>query len=280
MKKFSFIAFAIFILNCSLKNKPQSHSTPPQDWNIGLQLWTFRLFSFHDAIAKADSCGVKYIQAFPGQDLGGPWKGKFDPSMTTEQRQAVKDYVRSKGLIINAFGVTNADNEEGWRKLFDFAKDMGISLIVAEPKDDQWDYVDRLAGEYKIPVAIHDHPRPSHYWNPDSVLLAMKGHPNIGACADIGHWARSGLNPVDCMKKLSGHILNVHFKDITTFNKTDAADTIPGRGVIDFAAVLEELKHQNYKGTFSIEHESNWENNAGDVIEIIQFYHQQVEALK
>ena len=60
----------------------------------------------------------------------------------------------------------------------------------------------------------------------------------------------------------------------------NAADTIPGKGVIDFPAVLQELKHQNYKGTFSIEHESNWKNNAGDVIEIVKFYHQQVDALK
>ena len=280
MKKISFVAVTFFMLCCSSAKKPQSNSQSPQDWHIGLQLWTFRLFSFYDAIAKADSCGIKYVQAFPGQNLGGSWTGKFDPSMTTEQRQAVKDYVKSKGIIINSYGVTGADNEEGWRKLFEFAKDMGISLIVSEPKDEQWDYVDKLAGEYKIPVAIHDHPRPNHYWNPDSVLLAMKGHPNIGACADIGHWARSGLNPVDCLKKLSGHIWNVHFKDIVTFNKTDAADTIPGKGVIDFHAVLQELKHQNYKGTFSIEHESNWKNNAGDVIEIIKFYHQQVDALK
>jgi sugar phosphate isomerase/epimerase len=280
MKKISFIAVAFFILLSSSTKKSPSDTPPAPGWDIGLQLWTFRLFSFHDAIAKADSCGIKSVQAFPGQKLGGPWTGNFDPSMTTEQRKAVKDYVKSKGITINAYGVGGADNEESWRKLFVFAKDMGIALIVSEPKDDQWDYVNKLSGEFNIPVAIHDHPRPNHYWNPDSVLLAMKGHPNIGDCADIGHWARSGLNPVDCLKKLSGHILNVHFKDIVTFNKTNAADTIPGKGVIDFHAVLQELKRQNYKGTFSIEHESNWENNAGDVIEIVKFFHQQVNALK
>src|SRR5687768_12643860 len=153
MKKISFVALAFFILSCSSKKKPQSNSQFAQDWNIGLQLWTFRLFSFHDAIAKADSCGIKYVQAFPGQNLGGSWTGKFDPDMTTEQRQAVKDYVKSKGIKINSYGVTGSDNEEGWKTLFAFAKDMDIPLIVSEPEDEQWDYINKLAGEYNIPVA-------------------------------------------------------------------------------------------------------------------------------
>ena len=91
MKKISLVAVTFFILCCSSTKMPQYYSQSPQDWNIGLQLWTFRLFSFYDATAKADSCGIKYVQAFPGQNLGGSWTGKFDPSMTPEQRQAVKD---------------------------------------------------------------------------------------------------------------------------------------------------------------------------------------------
>lgn len=272
---FTTIAFCI-IAFISVSTQPANTS---KDWNIGLQLWTFRVFTFHDAISKADSCGIKYVQAFPGQELGGEWQGKFDPSLTAEQRTAVKQYVKSKGITINSFGVTGADNEQDWDKLFAFAKDMEIPLIVAEPKDDQWDFVDRLAAKYHIRVAIHDHPRPSHYWHPDSVLAAMKNHPNIGACADVGHWARSGLDVVDCLKKLQGHIWNVHFKDVVTFNNVEAADTIPGKGVVDFPAVFKELKRQGFKGTFSIEHESNWENNAGDVIDIVKFYNEQLKAL-
>lgn len=250
------------------------------DWHIGLQLWTFRVFSFHDALKKADSIGIKYIQAFPDQDLGGPWKGKFGPSMTAEQKQAVKQYADSLGAIINSFGVTGAKDVAGWKQLFEFAKDMNIPLIVAEPGNDQWNYVDSLAGIYNIRVAIHDHPKPAHYWSPDTVLAAIQGHPNLGACADIGHWARNGIKPVDALKKLEGHVWNVHLKDIVTFDKTDAADTIPGKGVIDFPSVFQELKRQNYKGDFTIEHESNWYNNAGDVVEIMQFYQQQVNNLK
>ena len=55
--------------------------------------------------------------------------------------------------------------------------------------------IDKLANEYNINVAIHDHPKPSHYWNPEAVLKVCEGRSKrIGACADVGHWARSGLD--------------------------------------------------------------------------------------
>jgi sugar phosphate isomerase/epimerase len=253
--------------------------TSKKDWTIGLQLWTFRVFSFYDAIAKADSCGIRYVQAFPNQKLGGKWQGAFGPAMDAKTRKEVKDYVKSKNIIINSFGVTGAKNEAEWRKLFEFAKDMNIPLIVAEPSREQWDYVDRMAGEFHIPVAIHDHPKPAHFWHPDSVLEATKNHPNIGACADLGHWARNGLDVVDCLKKLEGKIWNVHFKDVAEFGKLNAADTLPGKGILDFPSIFKELQRQDYKGSFSIEHESNWYNNAGDVIEIVKFYNEQVKQL-
>lgn len=255
-------------------------SSPKKDWSVSLQLWTFRLFNFTDAIKKADSCGIKIIQAYPTQDLGGGMTGKFGPQMTSAEKSKVKQMLKSKGMTFNAFGVTGADTEAEWQKLFLFAKEMNIPIIVCEPKDEQWGYINKLAGIYKIKVAIHDHPKPNHYWTPDSVLAAIKNHPNLGACADVGHWARNGLNIVECLKKLQGHIYNVHLKDIVKFDDPKAADAIPGKGVIDFPAVFAELKRQGYKGSFAIEHESNWENNAGEVIEIVKFYHDQVNHLK
>jgi sugar phosphate isomerase/epimerase len=140
--------------------------------------------------------------------------------------------------------------------------------------------VDSLAGIYNIKVAIHDHPRPSPYWHPDSVIAVTQGHPNIGSCADLGHWARNGLDPVECLKKLEGHIIGVHLKDVKTFNNVNAEDTIVGRGVIDFPAVFRELKRQNFNGMLSIEHESNWYNSLPDILETIRYYNDQVSKLK
>ena len=272
--------FSIVVLFTFLQVTTAQKTDPSKDWTIGVQLWTFNTSSFVEAIENAKTAGLTYVQAFPGQKLGGSFKGQFDQSLDAATRKQVKDFVKSKGIIINAFGVTGADNAAEWKKIFDFAKFFNIPVIVAEPGVNQWDLVDKLAGEYHIKIAIHDHPKPSHYWHPDSVLAAIKNHPNIGACADLGHWTRNGLNLVDCLKKLQGRIYNVHVKDVDTFNKVDAEDVVPGKGVIDFTAVFKELKRQNFKGSFSIEHESNFGHNVGEVKDIVAFYHQQVAALK
>ncbi|MEP6596813.1 MAG: sugar phosphate isomerase/epimerase, partial [Ginsengibacter sp.] len=258
----------------------QDSATFQPAWKLGIQLWTFNISTFYDAIERVDSCGLKYIEAFPDQKLSKTDKTGFGPAMSQAQRDSVKALLSRRGITITSFGVAGADNEEGWKKLFDFAKDMSIPVIVAEPSRNQWDYVDKMAGDYNIKIAIHDHPKPAHFWHYDSVLAAINGHPNIGSCADVGHWARNGLNPVDCMKALKGHIWDMHLKDITTFNKVNANDTVPGKGVIDFHAVFQELQDQGYGGAISIEHESNWLHAVDDVKEIVTFYNEQMKLLK
>jgi sugar phosphate isomerase/epimerase len=251
-----------------------------KDWKIGVQMWTFRMFSFTDALDKVDSAGVKYIEAFFGQSLGGGMTGNFGSDMSAENRTKLKAILQSKGIHMVAMGVIVPRNRDQWIKAFDLAKEFGLSYITAEPLKNQWDMVDSLAGIYGIKVAIHDHPKPNVYWSPDSVLAAIKGHSNIGSCADLGHWARNGLDPVACLKILQGHIIGVHLKDIVKFDYTKAEDTVVAKGVINFPPIFQELKRQGFRGMFSIEHESNWYHNLPDVIETVAYFNQQVAKLK
>jgi sugar phosphate isomerase/epimerase len=251
-------------------------------WKIGVQLWTFRLFSFTEAISKADSAGAKFIEAFPGQKMGGDFSknATMGPDLSAADRTKVKDLLKSKGITMMAFGVTGGKDAKEWQKLFEFAKDMGLQYVTVEPEDKHWNLVDSLAGAYGVKAAIHDHPKPSHYWSPDSVLAAAKGHPNIGSCADLGHWSRSGLDVVECLKKLEGHIIGAHFKDVKEFGNKDAEDVITGTGVNKWPEIFAEFKRQGFTGMFSIERENNWKNNVPDVQQEIKFFHQQVAALK
>jgi len=135
--------------------------------------------------------------------------------------------------------------------LFAFAKEMGIETLVSEPKAGQFDLIDALCIEYQIKLAIHNHPKPSHYWNPDTVLEVCAGRSNwIGACADVGHWVRSGLDPVECLKKLEGCIHDIHIKE--TYK---GRDVVWGTGKRRIKGILEELHRQGYQGIFSIEYE-------------------------
>jgi sugar phosphate isomerase/epimerase len=249
-------------------------------FKLGVQMWTFKEFSFSDALNKMDSSGIKNIEAFIGQNLGGGLTGKYGLDMSADTRTKLKALLAKHGIQAVAMGVIVPKNKQEWIKTFELAKDMGMSYITAEPIKTQWDMVDSLAGVYGIPVAIHDHPKPNMYWSPDSVLAAIQGHSHIGSCADVGHWARNGLNPVDCLKKLDGHIIGVHLKDVVKSDDPKARDTIVSKGVVDFPAVLAELKRQNFKGMLSIEHESNWYHNLPDVIFTKNYYDSLVQKLQ
>ena len=249
-------------------------------FTLGVQMWTFNHFTFSEALDKVDSAGIKNIEAFWGQKLGGGLPGEFGADMNADTRSKLKTLLQKKGISITAMGVIVPQNKAEWIKAFELAKEFSLSYITCEPIKTQWDMIDSLAGVYNINIAIHDHPQPNAYATPDSVLAAVKGHQHIGSCADVGHWSRNGVNPVDALKQLEGHIYGVHLKDIVKFNDTKAADTVVSKGVVDFPAIFKELKRQNFKGMMSVEHESNWEHNLPDVIITKQFYDEQVAKLK
>lgn len=249
------------------------------NFKLGVQMWTFRMFTVTDALNKVDSAGIKHIEAFWGQKLGGDMKGEFGINMSADDKEKLKKLLQAKGIDIVAMGVISPGSKEEWVKAFDLAKDFGLKYITCEPKKEFWDFIDSLGGASGIKLAIHDHPKPNAYQNPDSVLAAIQGHPNIGACADIGHWSRNGLDPVECLKKLEGHVYGVHLKDIVKFDDPKAADTVVSKGVIDIPAALAELKRQSFNGMLSIEHESNWYNNLPDVIFTREYYDAEIAKL-
>jgi len=223
-------------------------------WHLSLQGWTYNWLTVVEVIDKAKELGIEYIEEFPGQKISKDVPGGFDQNMSAAATKVVQDKLAETGCKIVAFGVTGVPGDEkGLRKMLDWAKSWGIGVINTEVGKGQFPLMDKLAGEYGIKFALHNHPKgASQYWSPDIVLAAIQGYPNIGDCADTGHWARSNLVPVECLKKLEGHVFHFHFKDLGA-NKVDKPW---GTGVNDARGQLEEAKRQNFKGCFSIEYET------------------------
>jgi sugar phosphate isomerase/epimerase len=251
------------ILACSAVAlaSPGQKPSNPLLWKLAVQTWTFNSSSFADAIAKADSCGFKYIEAYPGQKLGGGQVGEMGPSMSREARQWVKDLLKKRGMALIAFGVVDgtddAKTDADWKKAFDFAQEMGIREITAMPTLAQLDMVNTLSGKYHIPVAIHDEPGRNSYDHPDSVQRAIRNRPNLGACVDIGNWVRNGVDVAAALKnQLEGRVFSLHLKDVKQAGSEHAQDVVLGRGACNLPAVFRELKRQGFQGFLSIEHES------------------------
>jgi sugar phosphate isomerase/epimerase len=140
-------------------------------------------------------------------------------------------------------------DEAGARKDFEWAKKMGIGVLVTETPPN--DVIEKLADEFKIRVALHNHPKS---WPPDQVLKAVEGRSKLlGSCSDTGHWMRADLKPSEMLKKLEGRVEHLHFKDLNEYG--NGHDVVWGTGRGDPAAMLAELKRQGYKGYLSIEFE-------------------------
>ncbi|MBK7979167.1 MAG: DUF1080 domain-containing protein [Ignavibacteriae bacterium] len=271
MKKLKFFVFFLIIVSFTngfaqkkLKDvKKEVMKTNYAEVNIkeipaALQCWTFRKLSFMETLDKAKALGIKYIEAFPGQKLYPNNDEKtMGPGMSEADMKAVKDKLAEYGMTLRAFGVTNFENNEAdARKTFDFAKSMGIKVIMLEPSYDDYSLIDKMVKEYNIKVGIHNHPQPSKYWNPELVLKNISKFDNrIGICGDTGHWLRSGINPLEALRLLKGRITNIHLKDLDKAGVKEAEDVPFGSGKVNIHDILAELTLQNYKGTFSIEHE-------------------------
>ena len=174
-------------------------------WHLGCQTWTFREFSLFEAIDKTASLGLHYIETGAGMKSLSKEQPqlKFNEDSPASIRSEVKKKLADSGIALKSYGVTPLSKDVGQcRKMFDFAKDMGLETIVSEPTEDAFDMIEKLCDQYGINLAIHNHPNPSHYWNPDTVLKVCKGRSTrIGACADTGHWLRLGAEPAGVLEK-------------------------------------------------------------------------------
>jgi sugar phosphate isomerase/epimerase len=189
----------------------------------------------------------------------------------------VQEQLKKYGVRAVNYGVVGIPKDEaGARKVFAFAKQLDLYAITTESAE-SIDTIEKLVKEYDIRVGFHDHPRrpnDANYrmWDPDYLLSLVKDRdPRIGSAADTGHWARSGLRPVDCLRILKGRIISAHLKDLNEFGKVDAHDVPYGTGVNDVAGVLDELKAQGFSGNISIEYEYNWDNSMPEVAQCVGF---------
>ncbi len=253
-----------------------------RDWKLGVAFWTFHTFTLPDALAKIDSAGVDYIEAVTffrsGAELKDSLIGQLSPSGIDKVKRMIADH----NLTVGSMYIGGDQTIASWKKEFEIAKTLGAKFVTTEPPLNMLDEIDSLAGAYGMKVAIHEHWKGvSKYWSPDSVLAAIQGHPNFGACADLGHWPKSGVNPVDAVKKLDGHIIALHLKDIAEFNNTKIVDVPVGTGVVDFPAVFAELKRQNFKGPIYIERDAEEKpSNLPSVLKTVEYYNSEIAKLK
>ena len=246
------LALLAFALPGLAADKRDDSASEKLGIKVALQCYTYRGITFFETVDKAASMGIKYLEIYPGQTLKPGSTEKVNRNMSDEVCDEIKKKLADAGgLKLVAYGVDGVPTDEpGARKMFDWAKKMGIEVLVTETTPNA--VHEKLTAEYGIRFALHNHPAS---WPPDKVLAACEGHNKlIGSCSDTGHWMRAKLQQVEQIKKLTGRVEHLHFKDLNDFG--NGHDVPWGTGKGDPKGVIAELKAQGFKGYCSIEYET------------------------
>lgn len=249
----------------------------PAQFIPSVQAWTFNSFTTEQAIDMTAQAGAKAIELFPGQTLSAETKDvKVGPDMSAEHTALLRGFLEKAGVRAVAFGVTGISKDPAEaKKLFTWAKDLGIQVINTESAD-AIDTIEQMVKEFDVKVGFHNHPsqpnNPSYrVWDPAYIYELVKDRDvRIGACADTGHWVRSGIKPVDALKTLKGRVVSSHLKDLNVFER-GGHDVPYGLGVSDIRGVLQEFQRLGMPGPVSVEYEHNWGKSLPEVAQCIGF---------
>jgi len=244
-------------------------------FRVGCEAFTFHRFTVFEAVEKTAQAGGNLIEFFPGQRLSPQDKTGMSHNLTEAQLAALKEHLQKHGVAAVSYYTDIPKDETEARKVFEFARKLGATSLSTE-SDEAIDTIEKLVKEFDLRVGFHEHVRnpakPAYkLWDPNYVRDLIKNRDRrIGACADTGHWASSGIVPMEAFKVLEGRIINVHLKDRAVIGKPDH-DVIYGTGVCDIAGLLTELRRQKFDGNILVEYEHNFEDNVADVKQCIEF---------
>ena len=243
-------------------------------WRLCCGAYSFNRLTFFETLDKIAALGLHYVEAFTWQKLSTEKpKVQTNDTMSAADRKLTKKRLADTGIKMPVCYCQKLEEEKACRKTFDFAKDMGIETLVAEPPFDAYDMLEKLCDEYGINLAVHNHPAPSQYWNPNTLAKLAKGRSKrIGACCDTGHWVRSGFKPVDALKLLEGRIISFHLKDVDSFGRKEAECVPWGTGKGDIEGILKHMYGQDFKGVFSIEYEPYRPENFEKIVQCVAYF--------
>ena len=245
------VSAALFLAACTAFS---THAEGLAD-RVAVQTWTLRNLKFDEVVAFAKAHGIKDLQLIPNH---------LDYKKESKEELArKKGILEANGLNAYTYGVAGTSlNKEENRQLFEFAKFMGMKLIVVEPGDFKiWDNLEELAKEYDIKVAVHNHGIKSTYGNPATVKNILQHRDaHLGVCMDIGWITSANFDAAKVFKEYNGRVFDLHLKD-KHVEKVKAGDDVSfdteiGAGDANLKGLFKVLRESNYQGRLAIETDS------------------------
>ena len=243
---------------------PQPAPETTESFKLGMAGYTFHKFDLDKTLQALKETDVHYLCI---KDFHLPY------SSTDEEIKAFHAKLAEYGVTGYGVGPIYMKSKEEVDRAFDYAKRVGVKLIVGVPSYELLPYVSKKVAEYDMQYAIHLHgPDIDMYPDADDVWKNVKDlDPRMGMCLDIGHDRRNGKDPVADLEKYHSRVFDVHLKDVTGATKLGYSVEV-GRGILDIPGFVKMLRKVNYKGVVSLEHERNMDNPFMGIAESIGYF--------
>lgn len=232
-------------------------------FKLGVASYSFREFTQEQAIDMTLRCGVNQI-TFKSMHL------PLDSDKETIKKTVA--LCKQKGVNLYGGGVIYMKSKAEVDQAFDYAKAAEMKMIVGVPNHDLLDYVEGKVKEHDIMLAIHNHgPGDLVYPSAESAYVLIKNRDKrMGLCIDIGHTKRINRDPEQDLKDFFDRVIDVHIKDVTAAN-AEGTTCIIGRGVINFPSFMKSVVKLKYKGTLSLEYETEGKDPLPGMMESFGF---------
>jgi sugar phosphate isomerase/epimerase len=218
--------------------------------HFGVASYTFRNFSRAQVIGFLKQLNVLALNAKDVKD--------HLPADPQQEAAALADYSAAH-IQLHAAGTIYfpKDEDADIRGKFEYCKRAGIGVIVAgDPAPQTLPRIEKFVKEYDIRFAIHNHGPEDKLWHsPLDVLKAVKDmDPRMGCCIDVGHTVRAGTDVVQSIKEVGPRLLNVHIKDLTSFQSKESQVAV-GEGIMPMREIFQALIAIHYQGFVDLEYE-------------------------
>lgn len=233
-------------------------------FKVGVAGYTFVNYSLDESIAIMKRLDIRYLSV---KDFHLP----LDSS--PEKIAEVLAKYKAAGIEVYTVGVIYMKTEAEVDRAFDYAKRVGVNMIVGVPTYELLDYTEKKVKSYDIRMAIHNHgPEDKLYPAPDDIYKRInKMDKRMGICLDIGHAVRAGSSLPRALKDFAPRIFDLHIKDVSAAT-AEAKSIEVGRGVIDFQPFVQALRSIKYSGVCSMEYEKDMKDLVPGLAESVGYF--------
>jgi|YNPNPStandDraft_1061719.scaffolds.fasta_scaffold00907_11 sugar phosphate isomerase/epimerase len=188
------------------------------------------------------------------------WPDNITPDLAGE----VLDLLSAYGLVCCACAGSVGDparDAHGCDEMFRVARLLKAPLIAGHFDPQAVPRLGAMAARHSIRLAYEN----SHEQDASQILSAIgEGNEWVGVNIDTGNMAAHGGDPVKAIRELGSRIIHVHFKDVPAAGSHECVAL--GRGIVDVAGVMRELRAIGYDGWLSIEVETGDRDPTAEIL--------------